>query len=408
MEEKEYQYGDPIPEKYRNRLYEWEGGGYSGNIWEMNQGLVDADGHWHPIYSTGCGGIDQDEWFERKINALKSDLGYDITLVEVQHCNAKHQAVEEVFKKKWYEVDANPDDYPEVKKLLEKEEERYTKWLKGREQYRIERTHRLDMMFMQALERTDETERPQEIGMLDDKNIKETCRIFCESYKGNVGMMINCLDKLEKMGYDVWCTCGDCGEQFQRRDFDTFGCSIDSDSYIGDGGIGVIMKRVLCDECRQEVECPACYHLSLPNSRNDKHNDWINYNLLACVMLEWLGVCWECTDGFEDEHLLRWDQVLKERVRTPLGEEYYTLCEKLENQYGCKDHELYLRLNETRAGKEIVNKIRDLVCEAAREHFGNGINEDWFGYRLDTEDPRQMKMEFGEPENKTKENGDED
>ena len=27
---KEYEFGDPIPEKYRNRLFEWEGGGYDG------------------------------------------------------------------------------------------------------------------------------------------------------------------------------------------------------------------------------------------------------------------------------------------------------------------------------------------------------------------------------------------
>lgn len=26
----EYKYGDPIPEQYRGRLFEWEGGGYDG------------------------------------------------------------------------------------------------------------------------------------------------------------------------------------------------------------------------------------------------------------------------------------------------------------------------------------------------------------------------------------------
>ena len=54
----EYEYGDPIPEKYRGRLFEWEGGGYDGCFWEMNQGVVDEEGHWHPIYSTGRDGID--------------------------------------------------------------------------------------------------------------------------------------------------------------------------------------------------------------------------------------------------------------------------------------------------------------------------------------------------------------
>lgn len=25
-----YKYGDPIPKKYRDRLYDWDGGGYDG------------------------------------------------------------------------------------------------------------------------------------------------------------------------------------------------------------------------------------------------------------------------------------------------------------------------------------------------------------------------------------------
>lgn len=29
-EKEEYEYGQPIPSKYRNRLFDWEGGGYDG------------------------------------------------------------------------------------------------------------------------------------------------------------------------------------------------------------------------------------------------------------------------------------------------------------------------------------------------------------------------------------------
>ena len=80
----EYKYGDPIPEKYRNRLFDWEGGGFDGCLWMWNQGLVDNDGHWIPILSNGHDGIDQDEWYERKIAELKADLGYDVRPAKIQ------------------------------------------------------------------------------------------------------------------------------------------------------------------------------------------------------------------------------------------------------------------------------------------------------------------------------------
>lgn len=390
----DYKYGDPIPEKYRNRLYEWEGGGYSGCIWEMNQGLVDADGHWHPIYSTGCDGIDQDEWFERKINALKDELGYAYTSVCVQHQEAKHRAVEEIFHKKWFEVSGDPDDYPEVKKLLEKEENRYAAWISGRDAYRLEKTHRLDAIFMQALEREFERDRPSEIGLIDNKHIKETCRKFCESYKGNVGMMVNCLDKMAKMGYDVWCTCSDCGEQFQLGDYETFGCSIDNDAYTGDGGIGVIMKRVLCDDCHSNAECRQCFDLDRPNERrNDGRDDWGDYDFLACVILDWFDVCWGCADRFECDELKRWDKTLEQRVNTDLGERYYKLAGKISEENGdLEGHKLYEELKKTMSGRKRINEIRDLLEDAARNHFGNSFDDDWFADRYDTEDPRQMRL----------------
>ncbi|MBQ3342538.1 MAG: hypothetical protein IJG84_11630 [Kiritimatiellae bacterium] len=41
----EYEYGNPIPEKYRNRLFDWMGGAYSGCIEEQNAGLMGRDRH---------------------------------------------------------------------------------------------------------------------------------------------------------------------------------------------------------------------------------------------------------------------------------------------------------------------------------------------------------------------------
>lgn len=390
----DHKYGDPIPEKYRNRLFDWCGGGYSGCIWQPNQGLVDKDGHWHPVFSTGRDGIDQNEWFERKIQALKSDLGYDIRPAKVQHDEALHRAVKEVFGEEWYMVNVDHDEDPRVKKLMKKEDARYKEFCSQRDGYILERTHRLDSMFMEAFKRDREDDRPNEIGLLDDEHIKETCRVFCEKYKGNVGMMVNCLDKMAKMGYDVWCTCSDCGEQFQRGDYETFGCSIDSDAYTGDGGIGVIMKRVLCDECHGNAECRECFDLDRPNERrNDGRDDWGNYDFLACVILDWFDVCWGCADGFEGDELKRWDKTLEQRVNTDLGERYYELAEKISDENGdLEGHKLYEELKKTISGKKRINEIRDLLEDAARNHFKNSFDDDWFTDRYDTEDPRQMKL----------------
>lgn len=363
-------------------------------IWEMNQGLVDEDGHWHPIYSSGSGGIDQDGWYERKINALKGDLGYDVRPVEVQHNEILHNAVKEVFGRKWYEVNVAHESDPRVKKLMEKEDARYDEFLKKRDGYKVERMHRLDGMFMDALERERESERPAEIGLLDDEHIKETCRLFCESYSGNVGMMTNCLDKMSGMGYGVWCTCSDCGEQFQPYDYETFSSSIDKGAYTGDGGIGVIMKRVLCDECRQNAECRNCFESDNPN-RNKKDggaSDWANYDFLACVIHGWLNVCWRCASAFEDAYLDYWDKSESKRLRTDLGLEYDEIEEDLKREHGLDGHELYEEIVKTPGGRKKINKIRDLLHEAIVEHFSHNMDEYLFDDRLDTDIPGQMKL----------------
>ena len=42
-------------------------------FWEKNQGVVTAEGHWIPLYSSGRDGIDQCDWYRNKIDALKAD-----------------------------------------------------------------------------------------------------------------------------------------------------------------------------------------------------------------------------------------------------------------------------------------------------------------------------------------------
>ena len=364
---------------------------------------MDEDGHWFPIYSTGRDGIDQREWFSRKISNLKDELGYDATDVDVQHASARYNAMEAVFGKKWYLVDDKDMNSAEVLKRLEPENKRYEEWKRRLAEYEAEKTHRLDSLFMQVVTGKEKRDGFQEIGMLDDEHIKQTCKDFCCSYGSNVGMMCNCLDKLHDIGYrSVWCTCSDCGEQFQLWEDPSFSFMIDPDCYTGNGGIGVVMKRVLCRDCRSAVECPVCYELNMPNPAKAEDPEVWNYDFLACVMHAWLNVCWGCTDGFESHRLRYWDERRRSRFPTELGEAYYEMEKELVREYDLDDRELYAQLVQTRAGRAKVNKIRDLLEDAAREHFSSSLDEDWFADRLDTEDPRQMYLPGMEKEGKCK------
>ncbi|HDY88533.1 hypothetical protein LCGC14_0360410 [marine sediment metagenome] len=49
----------------KDRLLYYQGGGYSGCIWEWNFCFWDADGKWHNLFSTGCSGV------KTEIEALK-------------------------------------------------------------------------------------------------------------------------------------------------------------------------------------------------------------------------------------------------------------------------------------------------------------------------------------------------
>ena len=69
--------GKPIPACYRNKMYAWEGGGYDGCFWEMNQGVVTDDGHWNPFHSTGRNGLDVEDEYLAKLRRLKERHGFE-------------------------------------------------------------------------------------------------------------------------------------------------------------------------------------------------------------------------------------------------------------------------------------------------------------------------------------------
>ena len=238
---------------------------------------------------------------------------------------------------------------------------------------------------MCALERDCEEDRPNEVGLLDDEHIKETCALFCSNYKENVGFMAHVLDGMVKLKYNPWCTCSDCGDQFQLSDYESFSHMVDSNSYHGDGGIGVIMTRIQCSDCIGITQCPKCGDNDLPNTRRPDggKSDFVNYDFLASVLYEWLEVCWGCASGFECDHLQEWREDIQLRVETPLGKKFYKIEEDMKERYGeTNGHKLYEKMLLDVEGRKTINKIRDLLVKDVREEFEYSIGDEWFSERI--------------------------
>lgn len=262
-----------IPEEYRNRLYSWEGGGYDGCIWEINFGYVSSEGNWKPFHSTGRDGLDDHGWYEKKMMQLRAELNLP----------------------------------------MGKETEDF---LKGRAKIREELRVRHNQIFLEQIEAQKEVE-----GLdssrdwaafeaaharhswtsypIDDEHSKESCKDLFERLSSNPGLACSVIDVLADAGYEVWGTCSDCGNQFQAIDL-RYTDMLDPESYHGDGGIGCVYTRVLCDDCREHVTCPRCLELTLPNPAiaNAKQEYYWFYQQF---IYDWLGLCDQCADSFFDQ-----------------------------------------------------------------------------------------------------------
>ena len=131
------------------------------------------------------------------------------------------------------------------------------------------------------------------------------------------------------------------------------------------------MGRVLCEDCHREVECPSCNDLDLPNLRDkDQDRQWEPYDFLACLIHDWIGVCWGCASGFEDGSIRVWDDKCKMRVETELGERYVAEEEWLKKVYDLEGHELYEVMRQTNKGRRRINELRDMLEDSMRSYFG--------------------------------------
>jgi len=336
--ENEWKVGEPIPEKYRNVLYAWEGGGYDGCFWEMNQGVVTADGHWDPFHSTGRNGLDCDEQHDADIRKLKESLGFSCgrygrgpnvdDWFSTLRYNAQEEGRRKFYGEKYHDnpdyFDMNAttgsrfvDKYREqvetyVKEKTAKEAAVYAEYKERRKKLDAEWHEDLDAVFMAQVEA--QARRPPNLHSwdyvgpardrweeypLDEERIKASCERFCREYAGTVGVMAGVLDALNERGYEVWCTCSDCGEQFQLSDYEKFLHLIDENNYHGDGGIGCIFTRIQCEGCRRDTECPKCFEPNLPSVKDVKeghaYDHWTFQERFVGI---WMGVCDCCAYNF--------------------------------------------------------------------------------------------------------------
>ena len=91
-----------------NTLYQYQGGGYSGCIWEWNFFFIDGEGKFHDIFSSGSGAITT---IEEAAEAVKIDgtmFSYSLDNPEDLESLAKECNVDLVFRLvKWFEHNQN-------------------------------------------------------------------------------------------------------------------------------------------------------------------------------------------------------------------------------------------------------------------------------------------------------------
>lgn len=377
--EKETEKVEAIPERYRNRLFDWEGGGYDGCIWEPNQGIVTGDGHWRPLYSSGFDGLDVDTWYKGRRRDLAESLGY-MANPDAEHFSIRYRAMDKVFgrgdaRQRDYQP-GWPDSDPGFAREVAEEEARYAEWRRKRAELDAGRQAMLDDLFMQVVSGELKRDAFREVGRIDKEHIRETCRIFCQDYASNAGMVANALDRMAEAGYDPWCTCTDCGEQFQTWN-ESYGACLDQDAYRGDGGVGIVLGRILCDECRDASTCPACQGASCPNpyAEDGGKGVWNGMSFLQAFLYKWLGVCGDCAECYGNRYLDRWDDDSRIWVRTDLGRRFDSVVGEDPGTSGAYDE-----MEGTPEGRSRIDAARDLLSESIRERFVDMMDEE----RLDS------------------------
>lgn len=123
-------------------------------------------------------------------------------------------------------------------------------------------------------------------------------------------------DALVEAGYSVDMKCDCCGKWFSSDDYkfgDIVGIMSDSGFYKGDGGVGVIVTDVWCDDCRHTSECPACCDMNNPTTKDLEYkNYWKEKDFSKKFAYDELGICEFCWERFQYDHDGRWDSASQE------------------------------------------------------------------------------------------------
>lgn len=358
-----------LPEKWRNKVFRFQAGGYSGCICHPAALIVDRDGDVHLVGSDGgAGGLDENDWYCRKCHAYLDEKGV---------------VTEDAFL---YGPKKNMDFYKEFREL--------------RKVYTAERKRRERQKVIEALE-NEWGKNPDDIsgwdhefelvGNIDtEDNVREVCRKIGDFFY-DVHFRALVADALREAGYEgAGFVCTLCGKYVDDTDYERFADHIDPDNYHGIGGLAVAHIAILCDECRQDLECPQCFQLTRhPSSEGDKA--YAHMAFREAFIVQWLGVCEYCADSFfsenDNEH---WGYELDDLGST-INDDKDHLVKYIKNMRDAGRSEAYLeRLErETRvkceeSWRQFVNALRDRMQYDVEKYFSNA--NDWAGERIKKEE----------------------
>ena len=160
----------------------------------------------------------------------------------------------------------------------------------------------------------------QEYDVSSKEKVTELCKSLA-TYR-DVCVQASVANMLARAGYDgAGCTCTDCGKFFESSEnayFEDdegggFHNCIDKDAYVGDGGVGVIVTRIVCDDCRYTSECPACCGTHNPTTKDLEDKDyWKEQDFSKKFAYDELGICEFCWERFQYDHDGRWDSASQE------------------------------------------------------------------------------------------------
>ena len=160
----------------------------------------------------------------------------------------------------------------------------------------------------------------QEHDISSKEAVTQLCKDLARMYE-DVCVQTSAANMLYLAGYDgAGCVCSDCGEFFETTDYlydvedgGGFNYCIDREAYHGIGGLAVSFTRIVCDECRSTSECPVCFDMNNPTSKDLKdENYWKEQDFAKKFAYDELGVCEYCWERFQYAHDGRYDSATQE------------------------------------------------------------------------------------------------